>query len=153
MEEELWGEKVREVLFRGKNKRLNRWVEGAYLKHIKRTPCVIGDSVEDDDIQHVILKDEFSDWNMPRGIEAVEVDPDSVGEWTGLVDVVGRKIFEGDILDLCDEWGVWVVEWWDVAARFRLVNRADSTMIVFSTRERNKMEVIGNIYDNPEFVS
>lgn len=74
---------MREILFRGKRLDNGMWMEGYYMYHISRTPAPIGDSVKPEDEHHLIIFDEFSDWNMPRGIKYVEVDASTVGQYTG----------------------------------------------------------------------
>ena len=82
---------------RAKN-RHGRWVFGSYLTHLNRTPSPIGDSLSDDDVRFLIVQDGFSDWNMPRDIEGVEVDPTTVCLNSFAKDIDCRSIFEGDIL-------------------------------------------------------
>lgn len=48
---------------------------GYYFRHIKRTPCVFGDCVRPEDVEHFVVVDEFSDWNMPRGFKAMRITP------------------------------------------------------------------------------
>lgn len=87
-----------ESIYRAKQLDNKRWVEGVYMKHINRTPCPIGDSVKLEDIEHIILFDEFSDWNMPRGISYTHVTDYTVCRYSGKRDKNGHKIFEGDII-------------------------------------------------------
>lgn len=143
---------MREILFRGKNEH-GLWVYGSYFLHINRTPCVMGDLVREEDIEHVIVQDEFSDWNMPRGITAIRVDPETVGEWIGLVDRFGRKIYEGDIVlgfDFTpDDDGYGVVEWGD--GGFLVSNRCFCGSFIENYDGRD-FEVVGNIHDDPELL-
>ncbi len=63
-----------EILFRGKRKDNGEWVEG----------CLVYDS------QHCSIRD--------SGYEYFEVAPETVGQFTGMTDRDGKKIFEGNIL-------------------------------------------------------
>ena len=125
---------MREILFRGKRKCDGRWVEGYYVQ--QENPFT-----EDGmPIKHLIF--EFAPF-------AEEVDPDTIGEYTGLMDRNGKKIFEGDILDRFGKrdyvkYGEWncgccndVYGW--VTANYMRFNEDDC-------------EVVGNIWDTPELL-
>lgn len=79
-----------------------------------------------------------------------EVIPETVGQYTGLTDKNGKKIFEGDIVNLHLPYKTkaCVIEWEDYGFIIRDINDAYYTypLVGFD------IEVIGNIYDNPELL-
>ena len=139
---------MREILFRGKRKDNGEWVEGYYA--IQSNHACFANELR---YQHFIFKDIFLDFNL-GGLQEFEVIPETVGQYTGLTDKNGKKIFEGDILkhrvqgDILVERGV--VEWEEQHGRW--VYRLNSMKPTFYLHNPDAFEVIGNIHDNPELL-
>lgn len=124
----------REILFRGKRKDNGEWVEGFFEIN---TIC----SEENTYLSAVIQK-------QPKGIydcESWEVDSETVGQYTGNVDKNGVKIFEGDIVNCGGR--IYEIVFLEKYARFAGTNRN----CVFSNIPTKYTEVIGNIYDSPNY--
>ena len=159
----------REILFRAKRKDNGEWVEGYYIYYIKRTICLFGDSVKPEDEQHVIMQDGFSDWNMPRGTVVHEIDQETLCQYTGLTDKNGKKIWENDIVRYTFDYpsetatenglkerisSVFWSEWrgsWSVYADERKGKGMNNDLFKYA-RNGNTVEIIGNIFDNPELL-
>lgn len=149
---------MREILFKAKRTDNGKWVEGYYIYHIKRTPCVFGDSVKPEDEQHVIMQDGFSDWNMPRDTVHYDIDPSTLCQYTGLTDKNGRKIWENDILREYadtdslgnDLYYFYQVFWDNINSEYGVKNDVESMGL--SCVSTNWAEVIGNVFDNPELL-
>ena len=142
---------MREILFRGKSIKTNQWIYGGFHIWEKRQVCALSnDSLKDDEISYVITVNSFADWNMPRTMQAVEVIADTVGQYTGLTDRNGNKIFEGDIVNILtenEEIGVIVYE------DGGFIVHADKFSIdIIYKINRTDVEVIGNKYDNPKLM-
>ena len=85
----------------------------------------------------------------------IEVDPDTVGQFTGLTDRNSTKIFEGDIVKYTTGLGyshICTVTYSPPYAQFQLnfVRSGESTH--FMRCSGSDCEVLGNIYDNPELL-
>lgn len=92
----------REILFRGWNKKNKKWIYGYYL--VNRG-------------EHFISPDEFV--NPLASYEDYVVDADSVGQYTGLKDAKGVKIFEGNIIESNDSRHV--IQYNERAARYEAI--------------------------------
>ena len=139
---------MRESKFRGKRIDNGEWVYGGFHKHLKVTPSPTGaGKPRENDYAYLIIESGFSDWEMPRPIEAHEVIPETVGEFTGLHDKNGVEIYEGDVIK--SSLGRVAVVEWEKEGRF-LGFGADRS-ISYINREPI-VEVIGNIHDNPELL-
>lgn len=145
---------MREILFRGKTSE-NRWVEGTYFKHDTVKVCF---SSDDPKPRHLIIQDGFCGWGFEPPIHCVDVAPNTVGQYTGLTDKNGKKIFEGDILSTENGTfentgmghillykGMWTCFYGqDAIGR----DCFDTLCMVCNSRE-----IIGNIHDNPELLN
>lgn len=124
---------MREILFRGKRVDNGEWVYGYYARFRNFRNEVY------DGIWRVC-----DDETKESEFQIFAVLPETVGQFTGLCDEVGRKIFEGDIVEN-PQGTQGFVEWQNVECAF-LVNIGDD----WQTMDDCTYEVIGNIYDNEE---
>ena len=84
--------------------------------------------------------------------ECIEVEPETVGQYTGLTDKNGRKIFEGDIVKWTDSLYKVVFERRFGTAYFGIKISNFETWYFCNSCAANLMEIAGNIYDNPELM-
>jgi uncharacterized phage protein (TIGR01671 family) len=132
---------MREILFRGKAKN-GDWVYGNFAKVERNDDSGLYD-------YHII--------QMPKDGYTAYIDPETIGQYTGLCDENGTKIFEGDIVETIrnnfihpEAAKVGRVMWCEAYSGYAVVyaERANS----FLANENERSEVIGNIYDNPELL-
>ena len=131
---------MREILFRGKRTDNGEWVEGCLVHRsmFYGEPC---------DNYFILCDGEFHcDY-----YNASEVIPETIGQYTGLTDKNGNKIFEGDIVRVDDTENA-VVEYDETSAFYMVVfDRAESDFGSLIEQYPN-VEIIGNIHDNPELL-
>ena len=132
----------REILFRGKRADNNKWVYGYLVK----SEDYIFDYSERIDIPYIIPFDNF---NL-KDYREYRVIPETIGQYTGLEDKNGKKIFDGDKVMYDCEWTkpneVGVITWNESNASFQIKGHIPSS----SMKHLSRMKVIGNIFDEKE---
>ena len=132
---------MREILFRGKRMDDGEWVEGYLVKAVGGECMILPVTTEH------CGGAEFS--------EGYHCDPTTVGQYTGLTDKNGKRIFEGDICRNTRTGEIVSVKWHGTMAGYVWnKRRADGFLFDFGElfRACDKYEVIGNIHDNPELL-
>ena len=80
-----------------------------------------------------------------------DVEPKTVGQFTGLHDCEGTEIYEGDICELVDYGHRLLVDWDDYDCRLAFFTPSGIVAnIGLHITSDIKVRVIGNIHDNPE---
>ena len=129
---------MREIIFRGKRTDDGEWIEGDYAYS----------NIENK--YFIICNPEMQSFTDPGNylytIDCCEIIPETVGQFTGLTDKNGIKIFEGDIVKgtflgfpIPIEDDVFSICWQEDIAGYK-------------ANYFENVEVIGNIYDNPELL-
>lgn len=136
---------MREILFKAKRIDNGEWVEGCYAECNGKTFIGIDISIGIDDIFEVFCT---------HVIRWLEVDPETLCQFTGLCDKNGKKIWENDI-----------VEAWSQGSRAigTVKQRVDGLWIMFPAWQNHEfwelkpnsngettVEVLVNAFDNPE---
>ena len=132
---------MREILYHGKRIDNGEWVEGAYMPYYYSTRYgKVAAIFTNDDVLCKTCR--------------YPVDPSTVGQYTGLKDKNGKRIFEGDILGsrydylYPDNVAVEVVKWfcngWAIQEGDRPPTLLEEDEIMPYS------EVIGNVHDNKE---
>ncbi|RRJ62427.1 hypothetical protein EHV15_05280 [Paenibacillus oralis] len=78
-----------------------------------------------------------------------EVDPETVGQYTGIKDKNGKEIYEGDIYHQGDRNILYVVVWEDTG----LIGEQIGTRSYAGLQHwKDRIEIIGNRWDNPDLL-
>ena len=138
---------MREILFRGKRVDNGEWVCGDLVRHYENQRVFI-------------LTEQLAYTTTEYGISRIvseryfEVIPGTAGQYTGMVDRNGKKIFEGDVVSAWSQ---------GVHAKGKIAQRIDGYWIMYPSYQENIMwylapdadgrtdiEIIGNIHDEEE---
>ena len=149
----------RQVEFRGKLSHSGEWCFGSLLK-INSNCHIITESDMYEDGHHICQESDYPTW----------VDPDTVGEFTGMRDKHGKKIFEGDVVRRRDSafgyvdtgvvkydchLGAFILEYEDYGRTYQSTFKKgfsdnDGKCTIEGTYS---YEVIGNVHDNTDLLT
>lgn len=142
---------MQEILFRGKA--INRDKEYHRTKY-KNGDWIYGLVTRLYDNRFENLPAEMTDIN---GVSGIEVNYETIGQYTGLTDKNGNKIFEGDIVKSCEYDDIYIIRYFDDHnyPAFDCVPEVplcECNGLAFLVNTEG-CEIIGNIYDNPELLN
>ena len=135
---------MRKIKFRGKRVDSEKWAYGYYFVEVENNEDKIG-------FEHLsFIKEKYGDH-----YHNYEVDPKTVGQYTGLKDKNGKEIYKGDIVK--------TIDLDDYEKPFDIVEEViiDNGLLIpfydFDTREEYfydlfEWEIIGNSYENPNLL-
>ena len=129
---------IREVIFRGKRTDNGEWITDS----------------------ETYIRDGDGIWLSDENLNVVTVIPETVGQYTGLTDKNGKRIFEGDICRFKRFNDVHVGEIVFNVTTASFIMWYQSIVGAYGEKATHQMllsvcddiEVIGNIYDNPELL-
>ena len=121
---------MRQIKFRAQDIACNKWLYGD-LRHHKDDVCIFEQG----------------------GTKGEQVKRDTVGQFTGLRDINGKDIYEGDIIrqDVCGDGSNGVVVYDEKHAMFALRYYDPHNPVIYGLYDckEKELEILGNIYDNP----
>ena len=98
----------------------------------------------------VPIRDFEGDWQICTDNSKRTVIPETIGQYTGLKDKNGTKIFDGDIGRRRDD--IFLIDWSEEKAAFVMIFHDYICEILYLEEMWDDAEVIGNIHDNPELL-
>ena len=140
---------MRQYLFRGKRLTNGEWVYGSYVYQYGANTIYFPSG--------------------ENGFDWCHIDPETVGQYTGLHDKNGKRIFEGDIIRSCNgkHEAITVIKYGDYRpnmifgmfaffghepkqSAYGLYCEGEEQCMIFDSPKL--LEVVGNIHDNPELL-
>ena len=139
---------MRNFLFRGKRTDNSKWIYG-YYAFMQRHRGMFAQTVTEADFDaHYIV-------TVKGG--SYEVDPSSVGQFTGLRDKYNRPIFDGDIIEFPDYGNggnkIGNVEYSEEDTLYEIIYEETDCIPLGDSFRSSDIEVIGNIFDNSELLA
>lgn len=137
---------MREILFRAKQIDDGEWVEGYYAMMGK------GNLIRHYIVQNCALTGLFEDPEDNMYFNDVEIDPETLCQYTGLTDKNGNRIWENDIVRLGEDEYL-LIKWSERYAGWCLQQNKWMFEHFFGEAvDEGTCEVVGNIFDNPELL-
>ena len=143
---------MREILFRAKA--INR-DKGYHRTNYKNGDWVYGLITR---LYDEIFENLPAEMTNENGVSGIEIDHNTICQYTGLTDKNGKKIWEGDIIwyfdDLADKDKLDQIRFNETHASFTRLHKSKMGLqyLHFDECLANMCEVIGNIFDNPELL-
>ena len=135
---------MRAIKFRGKEINNGEWVYGDLILGDCFPKRVWISSIHDRERLRSI------DSGTKKAIfRAYEVDPETVGQFTGLKDYNGKEIYEGDVIKYHPEANAGIGRVVYLGSGFYVLDEFNGLLDDFATMG---IEVIGNIHENPELL-
>ena len=142
--------KMREIKFRGRRKDDGEWVYGSYIIYKDEAKFIVNEC-ERKINTYINGKPFYTDYK-----KQYEIIPNTLGQYTGLIDINGKEIYEGDIVEKKsieylfnneEKITIWrgVVKY--IAPKFIYKNKDG-----YYLAGTSGFEVIGNVYENPELL-
>lgn len=135
----------REILFKAKRKDNGEWVEGYYRAD------------KDLDTHYICGWNYYASENgLEREPFEEEINPDTICQYTGLTDKNDKKIWENDIVNRTDlhvagEPSIGFIEY-DLENTSFLIHWTNKVEYSPTYHWKDKLQVIGNIFDNAELL-
>lgn len=134
---------MREILFKAKRIDNGEWEIGS-LVVLPNGECEIANKCQNPP---------DSDPMWRKCVITHKIDPSTICQYTGLTDKNGQKIWENDVVQYCDcTVENYVIAWEADKACFEYQQYGCSIMN-FDELSGIEVEVIGNIFDNPELIN
>jgi uncharacterized phage protein (TIGR01671 family) len=121
---------MREIKFRGKRIDNGEWIYGFFVF---------------DEFKGFEGKAGIAFADSPLGFEVIEVDVETVGQYTGHKNKDGKEIYDGDICVSLD--GLFLVVWNEEKAAFEMMFKEDGERL-YLEEMWDDTKVIGNLHDN-----
>ena len=145
---------MREIKFRGKRIDNGEWIYGEKLTRNNKTFII---PIEDDEDVITIGATRLLIYTFE------EVDPKTVGQYTGLKDKNEKEIYEGDVVQIKDDWdeygwkaglvGNIIFKDFFFGISLASEQKPGTRYTVYMEVNKGKdVEVIGNIYENPNLI-
>ena len=153
---------MREIKFRGKPTENN-------TSYIEEGAFVYGALIVCDNKYYIALNVNDNINRDDYEVYMIEVIPETVGQYTGLKDKNGKEIYEGDIVEFSYDiftgnfdtkigkgivefiQGAFYIKPFEIEGKKAKDIEDEEWFLLYSVNE-DTLEVIGNIYDNPELL-